>query len=155
MIDAPLHADADETSDQDKYLTFQVGDEVYGLPIAFVREIVGMQPVTVLPEVPPWVRGVINLRGKVIPILDVRARLGLPDRAYGPRTCIIVVLVREWWVGWVVDQVSEVVVIPAADIEPPPRVGIGGEHFILGLGKVGGQVRLLLDAERLLGANAL
>jgi purine-binding chemotaxis protein CheW len=147
--------DDDDALELHKYLTFVVGDEVYGLPISFVREIVGLQPFTILPDVPRWVRGVINLRGKVIPILDVRDRLGLPSREYGPRTCIIVTLVKEWWVGWVVDQVSEVVVIPPHAIEEPPHVGRGGEHFIQGLGKLGDQVRLILDAERLMGSPKL
>ena len=143
-----------EETEEDKYLTFVVGNETYGLDIHYVREIIGMQPITLLPEVPSWIRGVINLRGKVIPIMDVRARFNLGERAYDGRTCIIVVNVRDWWVGLVVDRVSEVIDIPADQIEPPPDVGAGSsQHFLQGLGKIGDEVRLLLDAPRLLDAQ--
>ena len=96
----------------------------------------------------------INLRGKVIPVMDVRIRFGLPERSYDARTCIIVVNVKGWWVGLVVDTVSEVVDISPDQIEPPPQVAVGAtEHFIKGLGKAGDTVRLLLDAPRVLGAE--
>ena len=143
-------------TDQRKFLTFLIGDEGYGLDIHNVREIIGIQPITVLPDVPPWVNGVINLRGKVIPIMDVRARFGLPERPYDGRTCIIVINVCEWAVGLVVDRVSEVVDIRVDQIEPPPMVaGVGHDHYIQGLGKVGDQVRMLLDVAQLVGHTAL
>ena len=142
----------EEAVNQSKFLTFELGDEAYGIDIFHVREIIGMQPITVLPDVEHYVRGVINLRGKVIPIMDVRARFGLPPRDYDDRTCIIVINVAEWTVGLIVDTVSEVLDIPHEQIEPPPRViSAGDDHFIAGLGKVEEQVRLLLDVNRLLG----
>jgi purine-binding chemotaxis protein CheW len=142
----------DELIPQSKYLTFELGDEAYGIDIRFVREIIGMQRITVVPDVPHYVKGVINLRGKVIPIMDVRDRFGLMSRDYDDRTCIIVIKVGDWTVGLVVDTVSEVLDIPEEMIEPPPRViSSSGEHFIAGLGKVEDQVRLLLDANQLLG----
>lgn len=144
----------EEDIQQAKFLTFELGSETYGLDIAHVREIVGMQTITQVPDVPHYVRGVINLRGKVIPIMDVRARFNLPNRSYDDRTCIIVINVNEWWVGLVVDTVSEVLDIPKDHIEPPPRIGAGSSNFIEGMGMIGDQVRLLLDAERLLGACA-
>ncbi|MEL6345365.1 MAG: chemotaxis protein CheW [Myxococcota bacterium] len=144
----------EEDVQQAKFLTFELGSETYGLDITYVREIVGMQTITHVPDTPGYVRGVINLRGKVIPIMDVRARFNLPDRSYDDRTCIIVINVNEWWVGLVVDTVSEVLDIPEVSIEPPPQVGTGSSHFIEGMGMVGDKVRLLLDAERLLGAAA-
>ena len=151
---------ADEAEDDSlttsKYLTFVLGSETYGLDIQFVREIIGILPITPLPDVPRWIKGVINLRGKVIPIMDVRARFLLEERPYGGRTCIIVVNVKDWWVGLVVDTVSEVLDIADAQIEPPPRVGNrSSDHFIRGLGKVDDRVRLLLDAERLVGSDDL
>lgn len=134
-----------------KYLTFPVGSEVYGLNISYVREIIKMQPITPLPDVPDYVRGVINLRGRVIPVVDVRLRFKLPPRDYDDRTCIVVVLAGEWLVGLVVDTVSEVAAIPDEDVEPAPQiVSGGGDHFLAGVGKTGGQVRLLLEVSRFL-----
>ncbi len=146
----------DESLTMSKYLTFVLGAETYGLDIQYVREIIGILPITPLPDVPSWIKGVINLRGKVIPIMDVRARFLLEERPYGGRTCIIVVNVDDWWVGLVVDTVSEVLDIPVGQIEPPPRVTHRSrDHFIQGLGKVDDHVRLLLDAPRLVGADDL
>ncbi|MEN0067150.1 MAG: chemotaxis protein CheW [Myxococcota bacterium] len=146
----------DESLTTSKYLTFVLGSETYGLDIQYVREIIGILPITPLPDVPTWIKGVINLRGKVIPIMDVRARFMLEELPYGGRTCIIVVMVQEWWVGLVVDTVSEVLDIPTGQIEPPPRVANRStDHFIQGLGKVDDRVRLLLDADRLVGSEDL
>jgi len=137
-----------------KFLTFVLGAETYALDIRHVREIIGMQKITTVPDVPPFIKGVINLRGKVIPVMDVRARFRLPLRDYDDRTCIIVIHVREWSVGLVVDTVSEVLDIPADQIEPTPRVaGATSARFLDGMGKVGERVRLLLNAEALLGAS--
>ncbi len=134
-----------------KFLTFELGDETYGIDISYVRELVGMQSITYVPDVPDYVRGVINLRGKVIPIMDVRVRFLIEEREYDERTCIIVINVKEWWVGLVVDTVSEVLDIPQTQIEPPPAIGTSADVFIKGMGMVGDQVRLLLDANKLLG----
>jgi purine-binding chemotaxis protein CheW len=139
-----------------KYLTFVLGEVNYGLDIQFVREIIGMQSITVVPDVPSFIRGVINLRGKVIPVMDVRRRFHMEGRPYDDRTCIVVVHVGDWLVGLVVDTVSEVLDIPAADIEPPPEAfGLSHQrdHFIAGMVKVGDQVRMLIDARRLLGRS--
>ena len=137
-----------------KYLTFVLGRVHYGLDIQYVREIIGMQEITVVPDVAPYIKGVINLRGKVIPVMDVRTRFNMPSRRYDERTCIIVIHVGDWLVGLVVDTVSEVLDIGAADIELPPEVfGQRQDHFIAGMGKVGDDVRMLIDAQRLLGHN--
>lgn len=142
---------AEEEDSPPKYLTFPMGTETYGLHISHVREIIKIQPITPLPDVPEHVRGVINLRGRVIPVVDVRLRFRLPPRPYDERTCIVVVTVGEWSVGLVVDTVSEVSAIPDEDVEPAPTfVTNGGEHYLSGIGKSGGQVRLLLDVARLL-----
>lgn len=148
-----LEAEAiyDDEIDDDKYLTFVVGSETYGLHIRYVREIIGMQAITLLPDVPEWIRGVINLRGKVIPVMDIRKRFRLGHREDDRRTCIVVVNVSAGSVGLVVDRVSEVIDIAAENIEPPPHVDGGtSQHFLSGLGKVGDEVRLLLDAPKLL-----
>ncbi len=143
--------DETEPSKLHKYLTFVLGSVYYGLDIQFVREIIGMQDITLVPDVASYIKGVINLRGKVIPVMDVRTRFKMPSRPYDERTCIIVIHVGDWLVGLVVDTVCEVLDIPEADIEPPPEAfGHRQDHFIAGMGKVGDDVRMLLDARKLL-----
>lgn len=136
-----------------KFLTFLLGGDSYGLDIRHVTEIIGMHAITRVPDVPSYVRGIINLRGKVIPVMDVRARFGMADREYDARTCIIVIHVSETEIGLVVDTVSEVLDIPEADIEPPPSIGRVSGGFMRGVGKVGEHVKLLLDANKLLYAT--
>ncbi|RPF49938.1 CheW protein [Thermodesulfitimonas autotrophica] len=152
-LEAELLEDEDENEDtqEDKFLTFVLADEEYGIEIRYVTEIIGMQKITEVPDVPPYIRGVINLRGKVIPVMDVRLRFGLPERPYDERTCIVVINVAEQAVGLIVDRVSEVLDIPKSEIEPPPQVKKGsGSRFIEGLGKVGDTVKILLNAGKLL-----
>lgn len=144
----------DESVPCTKYLTFVLGCESYGLDIKFVREIIRMQAVTSIPDTPGYIRGVINLRGRVIPVMDVRLRFSMSSRDDDDRTCIIVVQVGEWTVGLVVDTVSEVLDIASDQIEPPPRtLGNNNAHFIEGMGKLDDRVRLLLDARQLLDAT--
>jgi len=140
----------DEDSMEGMYLTFDLASEGYGLEIRHVIEIIGIQPITAVPDLPDHVIGVLNLRGKVIPIIDVRRRFGLPHRDHDDRTCIVVVNVNENSVGLVVDKVSEVITIPANEIEPPPGTNRNGKHYIAGMGKIGQQVKILLDIEALL-----
>lgn len=140
----------DEDTQRDKYLSFAVGEEDFGIDISHVTEIIGIQKITQVPDMPSYIRGVINLRGKVIPVMDVRLRFGMEQREYDDRTCIIVVDVRGAAIGLVVDTVKEVVDIPPAQIELPPDVADRtGNRYIKGLGKVGEQVKILLDVERL------
>ena len=135
-----------------KFLTFFLAGEEYGLEILKVHEIIGMLPITRVPRTPEYVRGVINLRGKVIPIMDLRRKFGM-DHA-GDETCIIVVQLRGIQIGVVVDAVSEVANIAAADIEPPPTFGADvSTEFLLGLAKRNDRVRLLLDIERALSSD--
>lgn len=140
----------DQDSMQGMYLTFGLAEEGYGLEIRHVIEIIGIQKITAVPDLPEHVIGVLNLRGKVIPIIDVRLRFGLPQREFDERTCIVVVDVAGRSVGLVVDQVSEVVEIPEAQIEPPPATGQERGTYIRGLGKLGEQVKILLDVEALI-----
>lgn len=133
-----------------KYLTFVLAGEEYGLEILSVHEIIGMLPVTRVPRTPAYIRGVINLRGKVIPIVDLRAKFGIADAA-ATETCIIVVQVNRVPIGIAVDMVSEVRNITAAEIEPAPAFGADVDTaYLLGLAKSDGRVRLLLDIERVL-----
>lgn len=140
----------DEDTQKDKYLTFAVGKEDYGIEIYYVTEIIGVQKITDVPDMPAYVKGVINLRGKVIPIMDVRLRFRMPAREYDDRTCIIVVNVNDAPMGLVVDTVKEVADISDKQIEPSPDVSEGnGRLFIKGLGKMGEDVKILLDVTKL------
>lgn len=138
-----------------KYLTFFLAGEEYGLEILKVSEIIGMQPITRVPRMPEFVRGVINLRGKVIPITDLRSKFSMePDGCED--SCIIVVQMRGIQTGIVVDRVSEVVAIAESDIEDAPSFGAGiRTEFLLGIGKAGGRVKLLLDIDKVLASSEL
>ena len=141
----------DEDTQKDKYLTFHLADEVFGIEICFVTEIVGIQTITPIPAMPDFIKGVINLRGKVIPVMDVRTRFRLPTREYDERTCIIVVEIDKTIVGLVVDRVSEVMDIPESQMEPPPKTtGKKGRRFLQGLGKVESDVKIILNVSQLL-----
>jgi len=148
--DEPLEDD-DEDTQEDKFLTFFLNREEFGIEIRYVMEIIGIQNITEVPDVPRYIKGVINLRGKVIPVMDVRLRFEMEERAYDDRTCIVVICIDEQSVGLIVDRVSEVLDIPKGDIEPPPK-GKRGENsrFIQGMGKAGEQVIILLNANQLL-----
>ena len=148
-----LDEDDDEGEDtqENKYLTFVIGKENFGIEIRYVTEIIGIQSITEVPDVPLYVKGVINLRGKVILVMDVRLRFGVDERSYDDRTCIIVININEQPVGLIVDRVLEVLDIQQGEIEPHPRMRKGrGNRFIQGMGKVGDQVKILLDANKLL-----
>ena len=154
-IDDLLDED-DEDTQKDKYLTFTVGKEDYGIEIYFVTEIIGIQKITDVPDMPGYVKGVINLRGKVIPVMDVRLRFNMPERAYDDRTCIVVVNVNGTAVGLVVDTVKEVADIPQNQIELPPEVAdVSTQHYIKGLGKIGEDVKILLDVEKLVRSEGM
>jgi purine-binding chemotaxis protein CheW len=140
-----------EDTQHGRYLTFNLGEEVFGLEIRYVTEIIGIQPITKLPEVASYIKGIINLRGKIIPVIDMRLKFGKEPAEYDDRTCIVVIDTQELVVGLIVDKVSEVMVIEDADIVPPPdyRTGIRN-RYIQGIGKVDGNVKLLLDCKLLL-----
>lgn len=145
-----------------KYLTFALGEELYGLQILKVQEIIGMMKVTAVPRTPDFVRGVINLRGRVIAVVELRTKFAMAPAEDTERTCIIVVEVsgadasQAVTMGIIVDEVSEVLEVSANQIEPPPCFGANVDtDFILGLGKVGEKVVILLDADRVLAAGEL
>lgn len=151
MLDEDLVDDDDEDTQVNMYLTFQVGAEDYGIEIRHVIEINSVQKITEVPDMPKFVKGVINLRGQVIPVTDLRVRFNLEAKAYDDRTCVIVVSINETSVGLIVDRVREVENIPEEDRSPAPRLGHEERnHYILGLGKVGADVKILLNVEKLL-----
>ena len=134
----------------DMYLSFSVANEEYGIGIVFVTEILGMQRIMAVPDVPDHIRGVINLRGKVIPVMDVRMRFGLPWVAYDERTVIIVLEINNVLTGLVVSRVSEVLNIAPDQIEAPTGQHTNGEDIVSGLGKHDNRVCFLLDIPELL-----
>jgi purine-binding chemotaxis protein CheW len=143
-----------------KYLTFTLADEDFGLEILKVREIIGMLDITAIPQTPSFFKGVINLRGRVIPVVDLRLKFGLPAMEYGERTCIIVVEVKTEMgpvqMGVVVDTVSEVFNVNGADIEPSPSFGSRLDtRYILGLAKARGSIKILLDIDRVMESRDL
>ena len=139
-----------------KFLTFFLAGEEYGLEILKVQEIIGMMDITPVPRTPEHIRGVINLRGKVIPIVDLRLKFGMPGTERTAETCIIVVEANAVQTGIVVDQVSEVLDIEGPEIEDTPVFGADVQtDFILGIGKSGSRVKLLLDIDRVLTEGAL
>ncbi|MBU0509416.1 chemotaxis protein CheW [bacterium] len=139
-------APANSTTRAGKYLTFGLGKEEFGLEILRVREIIGIMHTTAVPEMPPYVKGVINLRGKVIPVIDIRLKFGMPEVERTSETCIIVVDVDGNLMGIIVDHVSEVLDIRMEEIEDAPNIGVATDNrFILGMAKVKGQVKILLD----------
>jgi len=156
ILDDTLYDEDDEDTQRDKYLTFQLGDEQYGIEIRHVTEVVGLQKITSVPDMPEFVKSVINLRGQVIPVMDVRTRFRMPAREYDDRTCVVVVNIQDTAIGLVVDEVEEVLDVPENQIEPPPRISQrAGSRFIQGLGKVGETVKILLDVNKLLFTEEL
>lgn len=143
--------DEDEDTQKDRYLTFRIGDEDYAIEIRFVTEIIGIQKITSVPDMPEFVKGVINLRGQVIPVLDVRSRFHLSEREYDERTCIVVVNVNEMQIGLIVDTVNEVREIPEDMVSPPPSISRGSRsRYIKGMGRIGEEVKIILDITKLL-----
>lgn len=150
-----INDDMDEDTQKGKFLTFSLENEFFGLEIAFVTEIIGIQPITEIPELPDFVKGIINLRGKIIPVIDVRLRFKKPARKYNDRTCVIVIDIKEISVGLIVDSVSEVLTIPEESIVLPPDIKAAQNKYIKGIGKVDGNIKLLLDCERLLNEDEI
>ena len=131
-------------------MTFLVDGEALGVEIEYVREIIGIQPISRLPDTPAYIKGVINLRGKIIPVIDMRLKFNKQPEEYTDRTCVIVVDVGDRSVGLIVDRVTEVLRIEQSDIVPPPEQSAGSGSYIKGIGKADGQVKLLLDTEKLI-----
>jgi purine-binding chemotaxis protein CheW len=144
-----------------KFLTFALGQESYGIPVLNVREIIKLVPITAVPQMPDLIKGVINLRGKIIPVVDLGTKFGLAHKDADALTCIVVVQVNssaraDIPMGLIVDGVEEVVQIGAADIEETPDFGLSIDtSYILGMAKIKGAVKTLLDINRVVGGRAL
>jgi len=146
----------EEDTQKGRFLTFSLGKETYGIEIKYVTEIIGIQAITEIPELPEYIKGIINLRGKIIPVMDVRLRFKKEPRAYNDRTCVIVIDIKDISIGLIVDSVSEVLSIPEQDIVEPPQMNRGfNNRYIKKIGKVGNDVKLLLDGEKLLTEDDL
>lgn len=146
----------DEDTQKGKFLTFLLESETFGIEIKYVTEIIGVQPITYVPEVPVFVKGIINLRGKIIPVIDMRLRFNKEPMEYDERTCIIVIDFNEITIGLIVDSVVEVVKIEDENIVPPPSFKAGFNNpYIKGIGKVGNAVNLLLDCEKIISREEM
>lgn len=144
----------EEDTQRGKFLTFTIGNECFGIEIKYVTEIIGIQVITEVPELPEYIRGIINLRGNIIPVMDVRLRFKKPFREYNDRTCVIVINIWDVSVGLIVDSVSEVLSIPESEIVPPPDASTGfSNKYIKGIGKVENEVKLILACNKLLGED--
>ncbi|KUO76530.1 MAG: chemotaxis protein CheW [Clostridia bacterium BRH_c25] len=146
----------EEDTQKGRFLTFSIGKETYGIEIRYVTEIIGIQAITEIPELPEYIKGIINLRGKIIPVMDVRLRFKKEPRTYNDRTCVIVVDIKDISVGLIVDNVSEVLSIPEQDIVEPPQINKGfNNRYIKGIGKVGTDVKMILDCEKMLNEEEI
>ena len=161
MSSAPNEVSASREKLAGKYLTFALANEAYGIPVLKVREIITMLHITTVPQMPPYVKGVINLRGKVIPVIDLRTKLGLPEAEITESNCIVVVQIGIntndlKHIGLIVDAVDEVANVSVEDIEPAPDFG-GSIHvdYILGMAKVKNDVKSLLDIDKVVAADEI
>ena len=143
----------EEDAQKDMYMTFKTGNEYFGISISNVNEIIGMQPITAVPETEAYIRGLINLRGKIIPVIDVRMRFKQEPLPYTDRTCIIVIDVKNTVVGLIVEKIDEVIKIDKSRVIPPPSLSQSldaSNRYVCGLAKADDGVKLLLDPERLI-----
>lgn len=143
-----------------KYLTFLLEDENYGFPIMRIKEIIGLMDITPVPKTPSFIKGVINLRGKIIPVMDLRIKFNMSENIYNEKTCIIVVEIEnknaQSLVGIVVDTVAEVINFPKDDIEPPPQYGSDIENsFLTGVGKLKDKVIMLLNIDKIVNIEEM
>ena len=145
----------EEDTQKGKFLTFYLGSECYGIDIMSVTEIIGIQPITIVPELPHYIKGIINLRGKIIPVMDARLKFSKEPKDYNDRTCIIVIDVAQLSIGIIVDEVAEVLNISDNNIVPPPNLNSGGRKYIKSVGKSEEKITLILDCDKLLDENEL
>lgn len=151
-----LYNDLDEDTLKDKYLTFYTDKQLFGISIADVVQIVGMQDITSVPEFPSYAKGVINLRGTIIPIIDVRLRLKKEEITYNERTCIIVTNINGAYIGFIVDSVNEVINIYKDNISNPPQMGENYINtYITGIAKLSNNIVLLIDLKKILNEKEL
>jgi purine-binding chemotaxis protein CheW len=156
-VEDDLFLEADDDVQENKFLMCRLEEEVYGIDIRFVTDILERQKITEIPDMPDYVRGVINLRGHVIPVMDLRLRFGMPFHEYDNRTVITVVNIQEMSIGFIVDTATEVKEIPDQNIEPSPSFETRAEKhdFIAGLGKVDDTIIILLDIDKLVAREEI
>lgn len=151
MAEVLEEAILEESTQKGKFLTFTLDKENYGIEICYVTEIIGIQGITEVPELPDYIKGIINLRGKIIPIMDVRLRFRKEPKEYNDRTCIIVVDIKDISIGLIVDTVAEVLTISDDNIVAPPRINKGIQNkYIKSIGKIRSEISLILDCDKLL-----
>ena len=141
---------------KEQYMTFKCSDEIYGISIKYVNEIIGLSQITKVPETQDYLIGLINLRGKIIPVIDVRIRFGKEPLEYNDRTCVIVIDVKSTVIGLIVDAIDEVAAFAENEITPPPSVSdlaMQAKKYVFGIGRVNGEVKLLLDPDKLINAR--
>ena len=140
-----------EESTKDQYLTFEIDNEEYAVGIAYVKEIYMMMPITKVPETPDFVEGIINLRGDIVPVINVRKRFMKQPKPFDESSCIIFVVYKEYYLGLIADSVKEVIFIYQEDVVPPPSAKLSFHNqFVKSIGKVGAKVKLILDLDRFL-----
>lgn len=141
----------EQSTEAEKYLTFWTDKELFGIPISDVVQIISMQKITSLPDFPDYAKGIINLRGSIIPVIDMRIRLKKPEAEYNESTCIIVTNIRDTYMGFIVDTVDEVADISSENITPAPRLSKDSvNRYLTGIGQIGEKVVLLLDISKIL-----
>lgn len=150
FTDEDLDEEDEEDTLEGRYLIFSIGERNYGIEIKHITEIVGLHVITEVPDMPIFVKGVINLRGKIIPLLDVRSRFKLPEIEYNDKTSVIILNINNYFIGLIVDTVREVLKISSEQMEVTPRFGETGNRFVKALAKVKEEVKVLLDVDRLL-----
>lgn len=154
-LNSPEQADQNITEMQGKYLTFWTDRQLFGVPIADVVQIVGMQQITSIPDFPPYAKGIINLRGAIIPVIDVRLRFHKPEVSYNERTCIIVTHIQQHAAGLIVDAVDEVTDIDESLISAPPKMSASElqADYLTGIGKLEQKIVLLLDIGKIVSKH--
>ncbi|MEG3006703.1 MAG: chemotaxis protein CheW [Oscillospiraceae bacterium] len=140
---------------EDKYLTFLTDNQLFGVSIAQIMQIVGMQEITPIPEFPKYMKGIINLRGNIIPVMDMRLRLNRDEISYNERTCIIVANIQEKFVGLIVDEVDEVRNISQENVSLPPKVKSNENNFVSGVAKLENKIALILDLLKILNFDEI
>ncbi len=142
---------------REQFMTFRCGEEIYGISIKFVDEIIGLQQATGVPESEDYIIGLINFRGRIIPVIDVRIRFGKEPLEYNDRTCVIVINVKSTVIGLIVDGIEEVVAFAENEITPPPSVSslrVQSQKYVYGIGRIDGEAKLLLDPDKLINGNS-
>jgi len=151
VFDNMVQTETEDDTLAGKYLTFMLGEEEFGIDISFVTEIIGIQAITFVPDLPNYIKGIINLRGQIIPVIDVRLRFQKEEIEYNDRTCIIVIQIKDLSIGFIVDSVAECDQILDENIIPPPSVQKNyHQKYVSGIGKVQEKIILIMNCERLI-----